>query len=112
LRRVLGHLKRALREEQRLTEEESNQLFQLSEAIVDYAQMIKAYHNYSVPVVIVEISELSHRFRETPLTIEAALRLLSESGRAEPADLDGCWKLRTAGPPPSRRVGAPRHSDR
>jgi hypothetical protein len=35
LRRVLGHFKRALREDQRLTAEEFNQRLQLSEAIID-----------------------------------------------------------------------------
>jgi len=105
LRRVLGHLKRALRMEQRLTDKEFNQLLQLSEAIIDYGRMIQAYHHYSVPEVVVEIPELSHRFRETPQTIKDALRLLRDIGRAEPADLDGCWKLRLAGTLPSGREG-------
>ena len=37
LRRVLGHLKRALRMEQRLTLEEFYQQLQLSQVIIDYA---------------------------------------------------------------------------
>jgi hypothetical protein len=44
LRRVIGHLKRALRMEQRLTVEEFYQLLQLSEAIIDYGRMIQAYY--------------------------------------------------------------------
>jgi hypothetical protein len=87
---VLGHLKRALRKEQRPT---IGELLQLSEAIIDYGRMIHAYHNSSLPEVIVEIPELSHRFRETPQTIKDALLLLRGIGRAEPTDLDGCWKL-------------------
>jgi hypothetical protein len=113
LRRVIGYLKRALRKEQRLTVEESNQLLQLSEAIIDYGRMIRAYHELSAPYVIIEITELERRFRETPQTIKDALLLLRDIGRAEPADLDGCWKLRLAGPLPSGREGlhsAPRHS--
>jgi hypothetical protein len=47
--------------------------------------------------VVLEITELANRFRETPQTIKDALLLLKEIGRAEPADLDGCWKLQLAG---------------
>ena len=51
LRRVLGHLKRALRMEQRLTLEEFYQQLQLSEVIIDYGRMIQAYYHFSVPKV-------------------------------------------------------------
>jgi hypothetical protein len=104
LRWVLGHLKQALWKEQGLTVEE---LTQLSEAIIDYGRMIHAYHPSSRSEVIVEVPELSHRFRETERTIEDALRLLRGIGRAEPTDLDGCWKLEVAGPLPSSREGTP-----
>ncbi|MGO9405663.1 MAG: hypothetical protein ACLPVW_19570 [Terriglobales bacterium] len=91
---MLGRVKRALGMEQRLTVEEFNELLQLSEAIIDYGRMMHAYNEIPVPNLIVEIPELAHRFRETPRTIEAALGLLRDTGRAEPADLSGCWKLR------------------
>jgi hypothetical protein len=48
---MLGHLKRALRMEQRLTLEEFYQQLQLSEAIIDYGRMIQAYYHFSVPEV-------------------------------------------------------------
>jgi hypothetical protein len=105
LRRVLGHLKRALWMEQRLTVEEFYQLLQLSAAIIDYGRMIQAFYGYSVPDAIVEVTELANRFRETPQTIKDALRLLRDIGRAEPADLDGCWKLQLPGTLPSGRGG-------
>jgi hypothetical protein len=70
LRRAIGHFKRALRKEQRLTAEEFNQRLQLSEAIIDYARMIQAFYGYSVPDAIVEITELANRFRETPQTVK------------------------------------------
>jgi hypothetical protein len=105
LRRVLGHLKRALRKEQPLTVEEFNQLLHLSEAIIDYGRMTQAFYHYSVPEAIVEIPDLACRFRETPQAIKDALRLLRDSGRAEPADLNGCWKLHLAGTLPSGREG-------
>ncbi len=105
LRRVLGHFERALRKDQRLTAEEFNQRLQLSEAIIDYGRMIQVYYGYSVPDVILEITELANRFRETPQAIKDALRLLLDIGHAEPADLDGCWKLQLAGTLPSGREG-------
>ena len=88
---LLRRFKRALRLEQRLTVEEFNQLLKLSEAIIDYGRMIQAYKQFPVSNVIVEIPELAHRFRETPQTIQDALGLLRDGGRAEPADLSGCW---------------------
>jgi hypothetical protein len=78
-----------------------------------YRKHLRRVHHCSVPEVIVEIPELAHRFRETPQTIKDALRLLRDIGRAEPADLDGCWKLQLAGTLPSGREGfhsATRHS--
>ena len=106
VRRMIGHLKRALRMEHRLTLEESYQLLHLSEAIIDYGRMIQTYCGYSVPYVIVEVPELAHRFRETPRTITDALLLLSDMGRAESAHLYGCWKLQLASTLLSGRKGS------
>jgi len=103
--RVIVHVKRALRKDRRLTADEFNQLLQLSEEIIDYGRMIRAYRGYSVPNVTLEITELANRFRETPQTIKDALLLLREIGRAEPVDLDGCWKLQLAPTLPSGREG-------
>ena len=97
LRRLLGHLKRALRMEQRLTIEEFYQLLQLSEAIVEYGRMIQVYHESSASNVIVEIPELASRFRETKRTIKDALLLLRDMDRAEPVPMPGCWKVRLEG---------------
>jgi hypothetical protein len=94
--RMIVRVKRALRKDRRLTADEFNQLRQLSEAIIDYGRMIQAYRRYSALNVILEITELANRFRETPQTIKDALLLLKDIGCAEPADLDGCWKLRVA----------------
>jgi len=66
VRRMIDHLKRALRMEHRLSLEEFYQLLQLSEAIIDYGRMIQTYCGYSAPYVIVEVPELARRFRETP----------------------------------------------
>jgi hypothetical protein len=93
LGRVSDHVKRALRKDRRLTAEEFNQLLQLSEAIIDYGRMIQEHRRRSVPNVILEITELANRFRETPQTIKDALLLLRDIGCAQPAGLDGCWKL-------------------
>ena len=67
--------------------------------------MIQAFYGYSAPDAIVEITELANRFRETPEAIKDALRLLRDISRAEPADLDGCWKLQLAPTLPSGREG-------
>ncbi|SRR5208283_4372988 len=96
LRRLIGRLKQALRLERRLTLEESHQLLQLSGAILDYGRMIQEYRGYTAPYAIVEVPELAIRFRETPRTIQDALALLGDMGRAEPFHLRGCWKLRLA----------------
>jgi len=105
LRRMIGHLKRALHIERRLTHEEFYQLLQLSEAIITYGQMVKVYCGYSVPYVFVEIPELASRFRETQRTIQDALALLGDMGRAEPSHLHGCWKLSLADAPRSEEEG-------
>jgi hypothetical protein len=95
--RVIVQVKRALRKDRRLTADELNQIRQLSEAIIDYGRMIQAHRRYSVPNVILEITELANRFRETPQTIKDALLLLQDTGCAEPANREGCWKLQLAG---------------
>ena len=105
LRRLIGHLKRALHLERRLTHEEFYQLLQLSEVIITYGQMVEVYCGYSVPYVFVEIPELASRFRETQRTIQDALALLGDMGRAEPSHLHGCWKLRLADAPRSEEEG-------
>jgi hypothetical protein len=96
LRRVLGHLRRALQIDQRLTQQEFHQLVQLSEAIIDHGRMIQAYREPFASYVVVEVPELASRFREKQGTIKDALALLREVGRAEPLELRGCWKLMLA----------------
>jgi hypothetical protein len=95
--RMIVHVKRPLRKDRRLTADEFNQLRQLSEAIIDYGRMIQTYRRYAAPNVILEITELANRFREKPQTIKDALLLLRDIGCAEPANLEGCWKLQLAG---------------
>lgn len=80
-----------------LTVEERDQLSQLAEAIVEYGRMYQSYCDSTAQVVIMEAVELERRFRETPQVIEEALLLLSRTGRAEPADPAGCWKVKLGG---------------
>jgi hypothetical protein len=101
LRRLIGRLKQTLRLERRLTLEEFHQLLQLSGAILDHGRMVQEYHGYAAPYAIVEVPELALRFRETPRTIQDALALLGDMGRAEPSHLGGCWKLRLTDTPRS-----------
>jgi hypothetical protein len=94
--RLGGFFKRVLRIDP-LTVEELNQLSQLAEAIIEYGRMYQSYYESTAQVVIVEAVELERRFRETPQVIEGALLLLSRTGRAEPADPKGCWKVKLGG---------------
>jgi hypothetical protein len=96
LKRLLGRIRRALRIERRFTLEESYELLELSEAIIDHGRMHQSYYKSPVAYVMVETKELAFRLRETPETIEDALRLLQVMGRAEPYDQSGRWKLRLA----------------
>jgi len=98
LRRLLGHFKCALRMERRLTLEESYQLLQLAEAIIDYGRMIQSFRGSATPSAVVEIPELAQRFRETPPTIKDALSLLRSMGRAYPSAEPGCWNLKLGDP--------------
>jgi hypothetical protein len=99
LRRVVQHLKRALRIGRQLSheDEEQSRLPELSAAIIDFGRLTQAYFRYPGPEVIVEIEELANRFRETPQTIKDALLRLEHIGRAERTDRRGTWKLQLAG---------------
>jgi hypothetical protein len=92
-RDYLRGLLRALRTDKRLTIEEFYQLLQLADTIIDYGRMIQAYHQLAGPNVLVEVSELARRLRETPRTIKNALLLLQDMRRAHPARLGGCWEV-------------------
>jgi hypothetical protein len=94
LRRIIRLLKRAMRIQRRLTLEEFYLLLQLSEAIVDHGRMVQSYYTRPLEPVMVEITELAFRFREEPQTIEDALLLLKDTGRADPYDRYGRWILR------------------
>lgn len=99
VRQMVGHFKRLLRIEERLSVEEFYRLLELSEAITDYGRMIRAHHERSAPCVVVEVRELALRFREKLQTVRDALLLLEDMGSAEPLDLPGCWKLQLANTP-------------
>jgi hypothetical protein len=96
LKRLLRRIRRALRIERPLTLEESYELLEISEAIIDHGRMRHSYYKSPMAHVVVETKELAFRLREAPETIEDALRLLQVMGRAEPYDRYGCWKLRPA----------------
>jgi hypothetical protein len=89
--RVLGILQRVFRLENRLSRCELKQRQELAQAIIEYARTIQAYYALSHEV-IVEIPELSFRFREPSHAIKEALTLLSEDGRAKAAQ-HGYWEV-------------------
>jgi hypothetical protein len=90
---LLSYFKR-LRRVNHLAAEEYNTLFQLAEAVIEYGRMHQSYYDSREEILIVEAAELERRFRETPQVIEGVLLLLSDMGRAEPADRDKRWKLK------------------
>jgi hypothetical protein len=98
--RLLGRIRRALRIERRLTLEESHQLLELAETIVEHGRMHHLFYKNPMEYLMVETEELAFRFRETPQTIEDALQLLRATDRAEPYDRHGRWRLRLA-----RKIG-------
>lgn len=93
VRPLLGHLKRALRMERRLTVEQCYSLLELSEAILDHGRMLQSYYERPLEYAMVEIPALAHRLRETPEKVREALLLLKDMGRAEPYGHQGRWRL-------------------
>ena len=101
-RSPLGFFKRALRMERRLSIEE---LLPLVESILEYGLTIQAHENWSSlppPYTIVEISELALHFRRTREEIKDALLLIRASGRGEPLDCRGRWKMKLTDTPDER----------
>ena len=94
--RLFGRIRRALRIERRFTLEESYQLLQLAETILEHGRMHQSFYEHRMEHVMVETKELAFRLRETPETIEDALRILRATGRAGRYDRHGRWKLRLA----------------
>ncbi len=94
--RLFGRIRRALRIERRFTLEESYQLLQLAETILEHGRMHRSFYEHRMEHVMVETKELAFRLRETPETIEDALRILRATGRAGRYDRHGRWKLRLA----------------
>ena len=78
-------------------------MLQLSEAILDLGRMLQSYYARPLDYVMVEIAELAFRLRETPQTIEDALLLLKDMGRADPYDRHGRWILRLGNALDARR---------
>ena len=96
LQRLLGRIRRVLRIERRYTLEESYQLLQLAETIIEHGRMHQSFYEHRMEYLMVETKELAFRLRETPETIEDALQILRATGRAERYDRHGRWKLRLA----------------
>jgi len=92
VRGLHGHLKRLLGMERRLTFQEFSQVVQVSETIISHGKMLQSYFHTPMEHAMVEVPELAFRLRETPETIEDALLLLKQSGRAEACD-GGRWRL-------------------
>lgn len=100
--RLVGLFKRALRMDRRLN---IGEFTLLADAISDYGRMIQAHEQWTgrpPQYVIVEVTELAYRFRETEQVIKDALLLLKTARRAEPVPRCGYWKLKVAGTPSGR----------
>ncbi len=94
--RLLGRIRRAQRIDRRFTLEESYQLLELTETIMEHGRMHQSFYEHQMEFLMVETKDLAFRLRETPETIEDALGLLRAMGRAARYDRHGRWKLRLA----------------
>ncbi len=92
--RLLGRIRRALRIERRLTLEESYEMLELTETIMEHGRMHQLFYKHRMEYLMVETEELAFRLRETPQTIEDSLQILWALGRADRFDRHGRWKLR------------------
>jgi len=83
-----------LKDGMRTASQDTPQLKQLREVIMEHGRML--YNLYSYQPVRVEIKELAYRLRESPADVLAALALLEEEGQAFHTSCKGLWKLRIA----------------
>lgn len=89
---LVSTLSALLKDEMRTASQDTHQLKQLREVIMEHGRML--YNLYSYQPVRVEIKELAYRLRESPADVLAALALLEEEGRAFHTSSKGLWKLR------------------
>jgi hypothetical protein len=67
---------------------------QLAGAILDYARLPPSYQStIRTKSAIVEVTDLSYRFREKPDAITAALSLMKEMGFAQELKQKGIWRI-------------------
>jgi len=91
-RPFLSNLAAMLRGELFDARQDTKEIRQLREAIIEHGQM--AYQLYLHQPVRIEVKELAFRFRETPHNIVTALILLEEEGWAQRTKYRGLWYLR------------------
>jgi hypothetical protein len=75
----------------------------LAYAVLEFGRM--KYEFYKNRTTVVDIAELSLRFRETPQTITKSLRLLEKQNLAEPTEFPQLWTLHVADPGQQPRDG-------
>ncbi len=98
IRDVVGHLVSALPLSgsglnAKVREQE---LEQLAHAVLEYGKMQCALSPHGITVVLVDVTEVAFRFRETKRVITRTLKLLETHGLAEPTELPLLWRLYVA----------------
>jgi len=88
--------------------QDTEEIRQLREAIIEHGQMV--YQQYLHQPVRIEVKELAFRFRETPRNIVTALILLEEEGWGKRTKYRGLWYLRVP-PQNSNREVIKSHED-
>jgi hypothetical protein len=79
---------------QKLSTARKRELDWLAYAVLEFGRM--KYEFYKNRTTIVDVAELSLRFRETRRTITRTLRLLEKHNLAEPTEFPQLWKLHVA----------------
>jgi hypothetical protein len=94
LQRLLGRIRRALRIERRFTLEESYQLLELSEAVVDHARLQQSYYQRPMDHAMVDIEEWPSAYERRRRPSKTRSGYCGLTGRGEPYDRHGRWNLR------------------
>jgi hypothetical protein len=96
IREAVSHISHDLIEKgsRKRSKARKQELDWLARAVLDFGRM--KYEFYKNSTTVVDVAELSLRFRETPRTITTTLKLLEQHKLAEQTEFPQLWKLHVA----------------